>query len=104
MWGGDGLQTEPARRDVFSVPPASVTRAGYPYRNHFAAPPQEAAARTRAALSASRRPLEGARRAAQRRAFGATNRVPDQSLPALTVEVCDSPAVGADSPISLGST
>jgi hypothetical protein len=39
-----------------------------------------------------------------RRAFGATSRVPDQFRPALTVDVCDSPAVGADSPISLGST
>ena len=39
-----------------------------------------------------------------RRALGATSRVPDQFRPALTVEVCDSPAVGAASPISLGST
>lgn len=40
----------------------------------------------------------------QRRAFGATRRVADQLRPALTVEVWESPAVGAASPISLGST
>jgi hypothetical protein len=39
-----------------------------------------------------------------RRAFGATRRVPDQSRAALTLEVWDSPAVGAASPMSLGST
>ena len=37
-------------------------------------------------------------------ARGATSRAPLQSLPALTVEVCCRPAVGADSVISLGST
>jgi len=37
-------------------------------------------------------------------ALGATSRVPDQLGPALTVEVWDRPAVGAASPISLGST
>src|SRR6185437_14540749 len=45
---------------------------------------------------------QGPRR--QRRAFGATSLVPDQLRPALIVEVCESPAVGAASPISLGST
>ncbi len=45
-----------------------------------------------------RRPLR------YRRALGATRRVADQLRPALTVEVCDRPAVGAASPISLGST
>jgi hypothetical protein len=39
-----------------------------------------------------------------RRAFGATRRLPDQSRPALTLDVWESPAVGADSPMSLGST
>lgn len=38
------------------------------------------------------------------RAFGATSRVPSQSRAALTLEVWDSPAVGAASPMSLGST
>ncbi len=38
------------------------------------------------------------------RAFGATSLLADQSRPALTVQVCESPAVGADSPMSLGST
>src|SRR5580704_7036821 len=46
----------------------------------------------------------GARSGPHRRAFGATSRVPDQSRAALTLEVCDRPAVGAASPISLGST
>ena len=41
---------------------------------------------------------------AQRRDLGATRRVPSQSRPALTLEVCESPALGAASPISLGST
>src|SRR5260221_3150201 len=40
----------------------------------------------------------------QRLALGATRRVAAQFFPALTVDVCDSPAVGAASPISLGST
>ena len=40
----------------------------------------------------------------QRRAFGATSREPDQSRPALTLDVWASPAVGAASPMSLGST
>src|SRR6266542_1765190 len=38
------------------------------------------------------------------RDLGATSRVPDQSCAALTVVVCERPAVGAASPISLGST
>src|SRR5579875_1389760 len=40
----------------------------------------------------------------QRRALGATSREPDQSLAALTLEVWARPAVGAASPMSLGST
>src|SRR5580693_78992 len=51
-----------------------------------------------------RRSQNGITKENQRRAFGATSREPDQSLAALTVEVCASPAVGAASPISLGST
>ena len=43
-------------------------------------------------------------RLSQRRALGATSLLPDQSRPALTVDVWDRPAVGAASPISLGST
>ena len=39
-----------------------------------------------------------------RRALGATNLDPDQSRAADTLEVWASPAVGAASPISLGST
>src|ERR1700722_20602581 len=39
-----------------------------------------------------------------RRASGAPSLVLDQFRPALTVEVCERPAVGAASPISLGST
>src|SRR6266702_6808919 len=77
-------------RDALSLPPASVTHATPPLR-----PP-----RTRRTRSSA--PPRGA--PPQRRAFGATSRVPDQSLPALTVDVCDSPAVGAASPTSLGST
>ena len=38
------------------------------------------------------------------RAFGVTSLVLDQFRPALTVEVWASPAAGAASPISLGST
>jgi len=52
----------------------------------------------------ARSSLQRLRRSTHLRALGATSRVPDQSRPALTVEVCDNPAVGAASPISLGST
>jgi hypothetical protein len=55
-------------------------------------------------LADARAPARLGALAGHRRAFGATSRVPDQFRPALTVEVCDSPAVGAASPISLGST
>jgi hypothetical protein len=57
------------------------------------------------ALSGRCRGRPGPRRPnAQRRDLGATRRVPSQSRPALTLEVCESPALGAASPISLGST
>ena len=57
------------------------------------------------ALSGRRREQHGPQRPnAQRRDLGATRRVPSQSRPALTLEVCESPALGAASPISLGST
>src|SRR6185312_11078755 len=52
----------------------------------------------------SARPAAPSVSARYRRALGATSRVADQFLPALTVDVCESPAVGAASPISLGST
>jgi hypothetical protein len=72
----------------------------------------------RAALDAGRPPVPEAGRplvpeagrlpvpaaSGQRRALGATSLVPDQFFPALTVDVCDRPAVGAASPTSLGST
>jgi len=75
----------------------SLARARTPDRTHYRVPGP--------ALSGWRHGRHGPRRPnRQRRDLGATRRVPSQSRPALTLEVWESPALGAASPISLGST
>jgi len=63
-----------------------------------------AASRRRSAKSAGEPRPAASLAGDQRLALGATRRLADQFFPALTVDVCDNPAVGAASPISLGST
>src|SRR5215475_11348676 len=78
---------------------ASVWERSFPERTDLSLPPGERRRRPEGTLTAG-----SASRVGQRRARGATSRLADQLRPALTVDVWERPAVGAASPISLGST